>query len=75
MGPDKGDFARDYAIGADVKAAPMATTFAAAEEAATAPKVRHWTDTADPDGPEWAQLRASRAATAIGRAMNEERKA
>ena len=44
-----------------VRAAPMAGTFAQAETQARSTARPHWSETADPDGPEWAALRASRA--------------
>lgn len=48
-----------------IRAAPMALTFAEAEARAEAPPVRHWSETANPDGPEWRALRAARAANPI----------
>lgn len=50
---------------AAVKAAPMATTFSEAERHAAEPKQPHWSEVADPLGPEWAALRASRAKNAL----------
>jgi hypothetical protein len=44
-----------------MKRAPMAMTFADAEGIASAPRRPHWTETADPDGPEMQALRAIRA--------------
>lgn len=44
-----------------IHAAPMAMTFAEAEARAEAPPVRHWSETAPPDSPEWRTLRAARA--------------
>jgi len=50
---------------AAVQAAPMATSFAEAEEKHSQPRKKHWAGTADPDGPEWEALRRSRAANAL----------
>lgn len=47
---------------AAVARAPMALTFAEAERISEAPPVQHWTETADPDGPEMAALRRARDA-------------
>lgn len=44
--------------------APMATTFEEAETAKDQPRT-HWSERADPDGPEWRALRASRAANPL----------
>ena len=47
---------------AAVRSAPMATTFSEAEDRGTTDRAsRHWTETADPDGAQWAALRAARA--------------
>lgn len=48
-----------------VRAAPMASTFAEAEAKASGQGNRHWSETADPDSPEWRALRAARAANAL----------
>lgn len=47
-----------------VRAAPMATTFAAAEDPIPT-RVPHWTETVDPESPEMAALRAVRAANKL----------
>ncbi len=47
---------------AAVARAPMSLTFAEAERISEAPPVQHWTETADPDGPEMAALRRARDA-------------
>lgn len=44
-----------------IRRAPMAMTFAEAEDIASAPKKPHWTETADPNGADMAALRAARA--------------
>lgn len=49
----------------DIRKAPMSITFADAEGAEAEKRKPHWTETADPDGPEMAQLRASRAANPL----------
>jgi hypothetical protein len=46
----------------DVRRAPMALTFAEAESAKDDRAERHWSETAAPDDPRWAVLRASRDA-------------
>ena len=48
-----------------VRRSPMANTFADAEAVFDAPRKPHWTETADPDGPDMAQLRAARAANPL----------
>ena len=48
-----------------LRKSPMAVTFAEADAKANAPRKPHWTETADPDGPAMAQLRAARAANKI----------
>lgn len=52
------------------KAATMDEAVAMQSEQAEAPS-RHWSDTADPDGPEWAALRAARAKNALMNGGNE----
>lgn len=54
-----------------MKRAPMAVTFADAENIAAAPARPHWTETADPNGPEIAALKAARAKNQL---MNPEGK-
>jgi hypothetical protein len=51
-----------------VKAAPMAGSFAEAEERAAAPKKPHWSEVSDPDGFDMQTLRAARAKNEIMRA-------
>lgn len=48
-----------------IRKAPMALTFAEAEARQEDTSARHWSDAADPDGPEWRALRAARAANPI----------
>ncbi|WP_423290086.1 hypothetical protein [Neotabrizicola sp. VNH66] len=48
-----------------MRQAPMAGSFAEAEQRQTETDFRHWTETADPDGPEWQALRASRASNPL----------
>ena len=48
-----------------VRKSPMANTFADAEAIHDAPRVPHWTETADPNGSDMAQLRAARDANPI----------
>lgn len=52
----------------DLRKAPMANTWAEAEATAHRPRVPHWSENADPDGPAMQQLRASRAANPLVRA-------
>lgn len=52
---------------------PMALTFAEAEARQDDTSARHWSDAADPDGPEWRALRAARAANPIIREMQARR--
>lgn len=55
-----------------IRSAPMAATFAEAESRTDAPARPHWSETADPEGPEWAALRASRANNALIRKASGE---
>lgn len=50
---------------------PQAMTFAEAEERVAAPPVQHWSETADPDSPEWRALQAARDANPLIREMRE----
>ena len=56
-----------------IRKAPMALTFAEAEARQEDTSARHWSDAADPDGPEWRALRAARAANPIIREMQARR--
>lgn len=53
---------------AALRASPMATTFEEAEAARELPR-EHWSERADPDGPEWKALRAGRAANILEQAV------
>jgi hypothetical protein len=48
-----------------VRRFPSAPSMDAIERIAEAPPSRHWTDTADPDGPEMSALRAARDANPL----------
>ena len=54
-----------------VRRFPTAPSMAEAERMAAAPVSRHWTDTADPDGPEMRALRAARDANPLIQAARE----
>jgi hypothetical protein len=56
----------------DVKAAPMASTFAEAERIADTPAFTHWTERAAPDGPEMAALQALRKANPLMNPMEDK---
>jgi hypothetical protein len=58
-----------------IRKAPMALTFAEAEARQEDTSARHWSDAADPDGPEWRALRAARAANPIIREMQARKAA
>jgi hypothetical protein len=53
---------------AALRASSMATTFEEAEAAREPPR-QHWSERADPDGPEWKALRAARAANILEQAV------
>jgi hypothetical protein len=45
----------------NVRGAPMASTIEEAQSKLSEPATKHWSETADPDGPAWTNLRAERA--------------